>query len=190
MNGIFLESELLSNRFQYDFGVKSNEFIPALKEIMSQVRKPGAPSCFALFKPYLKRWKVNLNKTSFFKYWFSGEHPVTELIAYAYNLKKRGIKVFILSNNFKERTEYYRKSFPDIFSSVDQAYFSWETGFVKPDQNAFLFILQVNQLKSEECVYFDNDEKNVAAAQSIGLQAFHYSGFIEMNIILEKAIKN
>ncbi|HLC81393.1 MAG TPA: HAD family hydrolase [Candidatus Nanoarchaeia archaeon] len=186
LNGVFLESYLLSDRFQRDFKVKNSDFVQALKMIMPVVRKPKAPSCFSLFKPYLDKWQINLNEQSFFKYWFSGEHPVIELIAYAKTLRQSWIKVFILSNNFKERTRYYKEHFPDIFASVNRAYFSWETGLVKPDKQAFFLILQENHLKPNECLYFDNDRENVAAAQSIGIQAFHYTRFTSMKAILEK----
>ena len=189
LNGVFLESYLLSDRFQRDFKVKNSDFVQALKMIMPVVRKPKAPSCFSLFKPYLNQWGVNLNEQSFLKYWFSGERPVIKLIAYTKSLRGNRIKVFILSNNFKERTRYYKEHFPDIFASVNKAYFSWETGLVKPDKQAFFLILQENQVKPSECVYFDNDRKNVAAAQSIGIKAFHYTRFTSMKAILEKTIR-
>ncbi len=185
LNGVFLGGELLSNRFQRDFAVDAKEFIKALKEIMPIVRKPKAPSCFSLFKPYLKKWGLKFNKPEFFRYWFSGEHPVIELITYVRGLKKRKIRVFILSNNFKERTKYYRKHFPDIFAAVDKTYFSWETGFVKPDEKSFRFILQENELKPEECAYFDDDGENVVIAKRIGIGAFLYNGFEETKQLLE-----
>lgn len=190
LNGVFLGGDLLSTRFEQDFSVKAGDFISALKEIMPIVRKPKAPSCFSLFKPYLKKWGLKFNKPEFFQYWFSGEHPVIELITYARGLKKRKIRVFILSNNFKERTKYYRKHFPDIFAAVDKAYFSWETGFVKPDEKSFRFILQENELKPEECAYFDNDEENVVVAKRIGIRAFLYNGFEETKQFLEIMMNN
>lgn len=189
LNGVFLGGDLLSTRFERDFSVKAGDFISALKRIMPIVRKPKAPSCFLLFKPYLDQWELNLNKQEFFQYWFSGEHPIIELIAYAKSLQQKGIKVFTLSNNFKERTKYYRKHLPDIFASVDKAYFSWETGLVKPDERAFLLILRENRLKPEECAYFDDDAENVAVAERIGIKAFHYNGFEEAKAVLEELLK-
>jgi len=122
---------------------------------MEIVRKPNAPNHYQLWTKHLKKWKLNLSEDEFFWYWFSGEHIMGELLEYVKKLKSKGMKIFLLSNNFKERTKYYKEYFPQIFTVVDEAYFSWETGLVKPDEKAFLKILQENKLQPEQCVYFD-----------------------------------
>ncbi|MEK7154770.1 MAG: HAD-IA family hydrolase [Patescibacteria group bacterium] len=171
LNGVFLQSEPLSSRFEKKFAVTKNLFLPALKEIMAVVRKPNAPAAFSLWKPYLDKWGVVLTGQEFFNFWFSGEHLVPELVEYAQQLRDRGAKVFILSNNFKERTEFYRKNFPLIFQSVDKAYFSWETGFVKPSIESLQLVLTENHLKPEDCIYFDDSDDNIDVAQSLGIHA-------------------
>ena len=176
LNGVFLESEYLSDRIEKDFGVDSQEVIIALNTIMPQVRMPNAPPSFELWKPYLKKWEVQLNEQEFFDYWFSGEHLVQELLDYVIELREQGTKVFILSNNFVERTTYYREHFPEIFQNIDQAYFSWETGFIKPNEKAYHRILQNHKLDPEKCAYFDDSDKNVKVANSMGIRAFRYEG--------------
>ena len=154
LNGVFIESEYLSTRVKDKFGVPEDKFLAALQEVMPAVRKPGVEDSFEVWKPHLEKLGVQISREDFFNFWFSGENLVPELLEYAKELRKRGIKVFILSNNFKERAEYYRSNFPEIFANVDEAYFSWETGFVKPDRRAFQNILDQHELKPEECVYF------------------------------------
>ncbi len=176
LNGVFLESEYLSDRIEKDFGVDSQEVIIALKDIMPKVRKPNAPASFELWEPYLKKWGVQLDEQRFFDYWFSGEHLVQDLLNYVTELREQGIKTFILSNNFIERTTYYRKHFAEIFGSVDATYFSWETGFVKPDEQAYQKILQDHNLNPEKCAYFDDSDKNVKVANSLKIKAFKYEG--------------
>lgn len=171
LNGVFLQSEPLSKRFQEKFGVNTNQFLPALKEIMAIVRKPNAPSAFSLWKPYLDSWKVKLDEREFFDFWFSGEKLVYELVEYSKQLRSQGLKVYILSNNFKERTGYYRQSFPEIFTNVDSAYFSWETGFVKPSMESLQLVLSENNLKPGDCIYFDDSDDNIKVAQTLGVTA-------------------
>lgn len=171
LNGVFLQSEPLSSRFEEKFGVAKDLFLPALKEIMAMVRQPNAPTAFSLWKPYLDKWGVALTESEFFNFWFSGEHLVPELVEYANELRGGGVRVFILSNNFKERTEFYRKNFPQIFQCIDKAYFSWETGFVKPSIESLQPVLSENGLKPEECIYFDDSDDNVKVAQSLGIHA-------------------
>ncbi len=186
LNGVFLKSEMLSHRFQKDFGIDSQEFISALSEIMDKVRKPNAPAHFSLWKKYFKKWSLNLNENEFFQYWFSGEKIIEELLNFAKKLKSNKIKVFVLSNNFKERTTYYRQHFPKIFTVIDKAYFSWETGFVKPDEKAFMNILKENKLQAQETLYFDDSEKNITVAKRLGFHAYKYENLPETKKILAK----
>ena len=179
LNGVFLQSEPLSKRFEEKFGVTKDQFLPAIKEIMAVVRKPNAPAAFTLWKPYLDQWQVSLSEQQFFDFWFSGEYLVPELVEYAQELKNGGVKVFLLSNNFKERTEFYRKNFPQIFQCVDKAYFSWESGFVKPSVESLQLVLSENSLRSEECIYFDDSDDNIKVAQSLGITAEKWTNLVE-----------
>lgn len=178
-NGVFLQSEPLSKRFEEKFGISKDLFLPTLKEIMSVVRKPNAPAAFSLWKPYFEEWQVSLSEKEFFDFWFSGEHLVSELVEYAQELKDWGVKVFILSNNFKERTEYYHQSFPEIFRSVDKAYFSYKTGFVKPSSESLQLVLSENNLKPEDCIYFDDSDDNIKIAQSLGIKSKKWTNLDE-----------
>ncbi|HLC97732.1 MAG TPA: HAD-IA family hydrolase [Candidatus Nanoarchaeia archaeon] len=187
VNGVFLESEFLSDRLAKDFGIPALEVFAALKAIMPLVRRPEAPSCYQLWEPYLERWKVSLDEKEFFDYWFSGEHLVPEVVKYAQQLRKR-VNVYLLSNNFRERTIYYRQHYPELFAAVNKAYFSWETGFVKPEEMAWKNILKENKLLPQQCVYFDNDEENVAAAREFGLYAEHWKGLKQAKGVLEKLL--
>ena len=187
VNGVFLESEFLSDRLAKDFGIPALEVFAALKAIMPLVRRPEAPSCYQLWEPYLERWKVSLDEKEFFDYWFSGEHLVPEVVKYAQQLRKR-VNVFLLSNNFQERIVYYRQHYPELFAAVNKAYFSWETGFVKPEEMAWKNILKENKLLPQQCVYFDNDEENVAAAREFGLYAEHWKGLKQAKGVLEKLL--
>lgn len=186
LNGVFIKSEPLSARFEEKYKVPVDEFLPVLKEIMDEVRKPDAPEAFDLWKPHLQKWGLELSEEELFDFWFSGEKLVPGLVHYVDELKSKGLKVFILSNNLKERTESYRKQFPDFFNKFDGAYFSWETGFVKPDPKAYEKILVENGLRPEECIYFDDSDKNVEVAISLGIQAEKYESFEATKTAIEK----
>ncbi|HOX40674.1 MAG TPA: HAD family phosphatase [bacterium] len=180
LNGVFVQSTKLSDRFAADFGVSPDKFLPALKEIMAEVRLPGARDCYSYWQPYLQEWGINMNREAFYNYWFSAEKEIPELIEYAQELKRKGMKLLVLSNNFAERTEYYREHFPWLNEIFDGAYFSWETGFVKSEVGAYENILKENDLKGDECLYFDDSEENIELARSLGIEAYLYSGLIEV----------
>lgn len=188
LNGIFLQSPRLSDRFEKDFGVPTSVFLPKLSEIMEAIRKPNAKPAFEYWKPVLQEWKVELTEKEFWDYWFGAEIPSEKMIAFARSLRQKGIQVFILSNNFKERAEFYGH-YPWVHEAVDKIYFSWQTGFVKPDVKAWQFILEENNLHPEECIYFDDQEKNLIASESVGIKAYMFTNEEELEKVVNSNLE-
>ena len=189
LNGVFILSPKLSDRFEKDFGIVSEIFLPRLNEIMEWVRKPQAGPAFDYWEPVLKEWGVDLSEKEFWKYWFEAETPSMEMISLAKELKGKGITVITLSNNFKERAEFYGHYFW-MSEVVDKAYFSWETGLVKPDTEAWRLVLGDFNLEPSECIYFDDQEKNLIAAQSIGIESFMFINPGETKRTIEECFRS
>jgi len=183
LNGVLIQSPNLSDRFEKKFNVAVEDFLLALKDIMAETRKPNARGAFVCWKPYLEKWSVRLSKKEFFDFWFSEEKENSDLIELAKKLNKNKIKLFILSNNFSERAVYYKKRF-DFLNIFDKIYYSWQTGFIKPNPEAFINLLSENKLKPQECIYFDNSEENIEVADSLGIKSFIYEGVDGVRAVL------
>jgi len=173
LNGVFIQGEKLSKKFERDFGISSEQFLPELSRILEIGRRPGAENMFNYWKPVLEKWDIALNEKEFFDYWFKSEKLNPEMIVLAQELKHKNLKLIILSNNFKERSEYYGH-YTWIDSIFDKVYFSWKTGFVKPDPRAWEKALEEMNLNPEDCVYFDDQKKNLKVAESIGIKSFMF----------------
>ena len=183
MNGVFIkDSGPLSKRIEVDLKISADETYPLIKEALKQVRVPGANSRQA-WQPVLDR--LNMTYEEFFKYWFEGESLNEELLQYAKELRQQGIKVIILSNNFPERTTNYRKLFPELFSMVDEQYFSWETGNVKPNPEAFTQIIDKHDFVPSEFLYFDDSEENLSAAKELGINSHKYQNIDDVKNYLK-----
>ncbi|CAN5747084.1 hypothetical protein BH11PAT2_BH11PAT2_01220 [soil metagenome] len=187
LNGVFIHSEKLSDRFEHDFNIPVAEFLPKLSEIMDMVRKPGAQPAFTYWEPVLRDWNIQMTEDEFWKYWFGAETPSQKMIALAQELKEKGISVIALSNNFKERADYYGH-YPWMHNVMDKTYFSWETGLVKPDIEAWKLVLSDFSLEPTECVYFDDQQKNLDAAQSIGISSFMFKSPEDTKVIIDTLI--
>lgn len=173
LNGVFIVTPRLSDRFLNDFGVSIDEFMPVLQEIMDKVRRPNAVSMYSLWQPYLKKWGIGFSETEFLDYWFSAEVKANEeLVEIARKLQNKGHKLIIMSNNFRERAEYYAKTFKFLDELFEKVYYSWQTGFVKPDVRAFKQIFDDFKLQPSDCIYFDDSEKNVQLAKSLGIESY------------------
>ena len=185
LNGIFVQAAKLGRRLEKDFGVDNEVFLPKLHEIMHQIRQPGAGPAWKYWSQALKDWRLDFTEEYFWKYWFGGEKVSEKMVVFAKSLRKKNIKVFILSNNFKERSLYYN-NYPWVHDAVDKTYFSWQTGFIKPDIRAWQLILTENNLKPEKCIYFDDQEKNLKAAESVGIKSFLFTNEEELEKIVNE----
>ena len=183
MNGVLImDAGPLSVRAEKKFGVPTDEFYPLLKATLHKIRQPGADS-LALWRPVLKKLKTN--EDDFFNFWFEGESLNDELVDYIRGLKEKGIKIMILSNNFPERTQNYRRLYPELFLLVNEQYFSWETGNIKPDPKAWTQIIDKHDFLPEEYVYFDDNEENLVAAPGLGIKAHRYAGVDDTKKFIE-----
>jgi len=174
LNGVLVQSPPLSERFKDKYNIPTETFLPVLKETLAKVRTPEAGSVFSYFQPYLEKWGLKINEKEFLSFWFKVESVVPEIIEMARTAKLRGIKLFILSNNFEERAVYYRANFPFIYELFEAVYYSWQTGFVKPDPQAFTNLLFVNGLTPEECLFIDDKKECVDVARDLGMKAEVY----------------
>jgi len=185
LNGVFIKSRNLSERFEEKFGVPEEKFISALKDIMLKVRLPKAGDSFFYWKPYLKEWKTDLTRDEFFNFWFRGEKQAREMIELAKQIKNKGLKIFVLSNNFFERANYYKQNFPFLEKIFDKVYYSFETGFVKLNPEAYKKLLTDNNLQPEECIYFDDSKENIKTAKNLGIKSFLFEDADKTKKILE-----
>lgn len=186
LNGVFIKAPLLSERFRDDFGVPLEEFLPALKEVMSKVRLPDAESLYSYWKPYFEKWGVDMSENQLHEYWFGAEKEVPEMTALARQLKGNGIRVLIVSNNFRERAGHYERTFGFLREISDGLYYSWRTGFVKPDERVYKSIMEEHGLRPAECIYFDDSDKNVKVASGLGIKSFLFRDFKETERQLSK----
>jgi HAD superfamily hydrolase (TIGR01509 family) len=174
LNGVFILSPKLSDRFREAFGIQAEYFLPALKEIMAKVRMPGANNIYSYWQPYLQKWGLEIKEQTFLDFWFNAETENTEMVTLARELKEKGARLFILSNNLRERSAYYDEHFQFLNELFEKEYYSWVTGFIKPDPRCYETLLKENNLKPEECMYFDDSEENVAVAKELGIESHVY----------------
>lgn len=65
-----------------------------------------------------------------------------------------------------------RHSFFDLFDGI---IVSGEVRLIKPDKAIFRLLLDTFGLKADECVYIDDNLKNVSAAAELGFNAIHFT---------------
>ena len=83
------------------------------------------------------------------------------------NLKKKGYSIYLLSNI----NEYTFESIYDskLFDIVDGYVLSYLEHQVKPYKSIYLTLLDRFKLKPDECLFIDDNKKNVETAKDLGM---------------------
>ena len=93
-------------------------------------------------------------------------------------VKRSGGKVFLLSNiSAGFAAQYHRVTgFAELFSHFDGFIFSGPLGMVKPSANIFWYLLNRYGLHPEETIFIDDNVKNIAGAEAVGLHGYLFDG--------------
>lgn len=114
-------------------------------------------------------------------------YPLDKNVKLLPSLKSRGFRLFFLSN------------FPlDIFEEVKNGYYffryfdggviSAEVKYSKPDRMIYEILINKYSLLPEECLFIDDLEINVRAAEDSGMKGLVTYGSLEISREIEKAL--
>ena len=95
--------------------------------------------------------------------------PLDDNVRLLPGLKKHGFKLFYLSNFPLDIFEEIKNGYY-FFKHFDGGIISSEVKLSKPDISIFKFLLKKYSLKPGECLYIDDIETNVRAAESAGMK--------------------
>lgn len=95
-----------------------------------------------------------------------------EMVELVRSLRRAGLRTALLSNSWgTSGFAYPRHLFPELF---DVVVISAEVGMRKPEERIFRHAAALLGLEPQECVFIDDVEANVTAAQAVGLAALHH----------------
>lgn len=98
--------------------------------------------------------------------------PRPEIWERIHTLKQKGYHLYLLSNYpeklFKKHVEY-----ADFMNDLDGMMVSYMIHIGKPDARIYEALLNKYDLKAEDCLFFDDREENVEAAQKLHIGTVH-----------------
>lgn len=114
-------------------------------------------------------------------------YPLDQNVRLLPELKKQGFRLYFLSNFpadiFEEiRSDYY------FFRYFDGGIISGEAKFSKPDSRIYEILLENYSLIPEESLFIDDLERNVKAAESVGMKGLVTYGSQEISKEIKKAL--
>ena len=100
-------------------------------------------------------------------------------------LKNKGYKMGLLSVHAKEWVEHLEKKF-DYHKLFHSTMYSFDIGILKPDKRSYLLIMEKLKSKPGECLFIDDSEKNIIAAEELGINVVHFKNPEQLKKDLEK----
>ena len=110
--------------------------------------------------------------------WVNTLTPVKGMEQLIFDIHKTDKKLYLLSNISKGFADCYMevKWIRELLECFDGIVLSGTIGMVKPDKEIFDFLLEKYNLKSEECLFIDDSEKNIAGAKASGIEGYLFDG--------------
>lgn len=96
---------------------------------------------------------------------------------------KQKYNIYILSNLTKGTYEYLNEL--KIFDIFDGTVFSYECGLTKPDQDIYELLIDKYNLNKEECIFFDDANRNVEMGNKLGIKSILYKDIDDLKSNLE-----
>jgi putative hydrolase of the HAD superfamily len=106
--------------------------------------------------------------------YFSHLHPNEPMIELMRDLRGRGLRMAMLTNNVREWEPLWRAKLPvdEIFELVVDSAF---VGMRKPEREIYELTLErLGDVRAEECVFVDDVDVNCHMATELGMTAVHY----------------
>ncbi|GFI25194.1 alpha-D-glucose 1-phosphate phosphatase YihX [Lachnospiraceae bacterium] len=103
--------------------------------------------------------------------------PISGAFSFCEYAKKKGYRLFVLSNASSEFYEYFPEFAP--LSYFDGIVVSSDIHIIKPEEGIYRYLLDTYGLLPGECLFIDDMEANVKAARRMGMQGEVFCGDFE-----------
>ena len=91
------------------------------------------------------------------------------------DLKDKGYKVYYLSNWSAWTHDLLQEAGKfDFLKLMDGGVFSYDAGYMKPDEEIYKILLNKYKINPEEAIFFDDKEENIEAANKLGIHGVHF----------------
>ena len=108
--------------------------------------------------------------------YFAHLHPNRPMIDYMRELRGRGLRMAILTNNVREWEPHWRAKLPELDEIFEVVVDSAFVGMRKPDPAIYELTLERlgGGVRAADCVFVDDTDVNCEAAEALGMRAVRY----------------
>lgn len=103
---------------------------------------------------------------------------------------KQSCRTFLLSNTNEIHVKEFEKGIDltmgrdRFYGCFEKLYYSSRIGLRKPDEEAFLRVLDENGLRAKDTLFIDDSIQHINAADKLGLMTYHFQPNDELSLLL------
>jgi putative hydrolase of the HAD superfamily len=133
---------------------------------------------------------TEIDMESYGRFWRSTAPGVHWMVVHKIrDLKNRGFRLGLLTNNVKEFGEHWRATFP--IELCDDIVDSSHVGMRKPEREIYALTCDRLAITPDQAVFIDDNADNIAAARAFGMEAVHFgedpwAALADLDAILER----
>ena len=103
---------------------------------------------------------------------------------YIKDLRKRRYKLFLLTNITEDSYNYINELI-NMDETFDGGIYSYQEHLIKPDYDIYNLLINRFNLNKDETIFFDDKEKNVKAANEVGIKSYVFTSINDIESNLE-----
>jgi len=116
---------------------------------------------------------MTINRSFFYEIFKEEIRLNHEVLSLAKKIKKRGLKIGVLSNLEKSTNSVLNEL--GIMDDFEFQFLSHKIGFAKPNKRIFEYVIRKIPFKKNEIIFIDDKPSNVKVATTLGINAIQYS---------------
>lgn len=184
-DGVLINAELFSKVLEREYGISTEVTTPFYNGPF-QACLTGDADLKEIIKPYLEKWGWKKSVDEFLMEWFKAEHVINEeLVDYIQQLRNKGVKCYLTTNQEKYRAEYMLEQM-GFNNSFDKVYASAHLGHKKPELRFYEKVLEdIGDVDKDEVLFWDDSPSKVAGAKEFCIHAEIYTSFKDFKIKMQ-----
>ena len=174
----------ISKKFNLE-SEKVGEIFKTGSKIGTLYRK-GEITAEEFWNEFKKIFKIDAENEELTRTWLESYEPIKGTVEIIQQLKVKGIKLYFLSDNVKERVEYLQGKYNFLENFIDGV-FSHKVHKTKLDStDIFKLALEMVKEKPENVVYIDDKEQYVKPAKELGMNTIQFKNPEQLKSDLKK----
>jgi epoxide hydrolase-like predicted phosphatase len=123
--------------------------------------------------------------------YFERLSPNQEMVEFIRELRGRGMRAALLTNNVREWEPLWRAKLPELDELFELVVDSAFVGLRKPDPAIYALTLErLGGVRPEDCVFVDDLDVNCAAAEAVGMAAVRFVSAEQAIPEIESALRS